>query len=158
MKINLIRTTVITASITLLTLCVGFCAKETRQVTPRIFQPGKKFHLGFSQTLKSSQADVSLTFLRVVADSRCPAAAVCIRAGDVTILLKLTPLNPDKSAGEAKEFKMTFAPKKTGDVIETKVQGYTIRLLAVEPYPISDSNEIPEAKYRALLEVLNPAK
>ena len=101
---------------------------------------GREFSLkpGESATIEST--DLRVTFLRVVNDSRCPADAVCIQAGDAVVALRV---------GKADvELRSNSAP-------ESAVGAYRLRLERVEPYVYSGKT-IEPADYRAVLKVTLP--
>ena len=98
---------------------------------------GREFTLrpGESATIEST--DLVVSFEKVAEDSRCPADAVCVWAGDAVVVLKV---------GEASlELRSTSAP-------ESVVGTYRVRLERVEPYVYS-GRPIPPEAYRAVLRV-----
>jgi hypothetical protein len=69
-----------------------------------------------------------LRFVGVVGDSRCPADVMCIHQGEAVVAFEL-----EAAGGEAGEFEMTF----DGGVATASVDGYSIELAAVWPYPLA---------------------
>ena len=76
-----------------------------------------------------------MTFDRVVSDSRCPIDAICISAGEARLALTLSrgtgaPVQREVRADAA-------AP-------EISFLAYTVRAIALMPYPRSDRTPRPE--------------
>ena len=78
---------------------------------------------------------LKVTFERVPADSRCPMDALCIRAGDATVALAISR---DGADAVARELRTDSAAS------ETSYSGYSIKLVALAPYPRSDRPTLPE--------------
>ena len=79
--------------------------------------------------------DLRVIFQGVVSDSRCPADAICVQAGDAVVELRVgTALVLLRSAS---------APEQVVGI-------YRVRLTRVEPYPAS-SQPIAPGDYRATL-------
>jgi hypothetical protein len=90
---------------------------------------------GESATVEST--GLRVTFLSVLSDSRCPADAVCVWAGDAVVALSV--------GRTGVELRSTSAP-------ETALGAYRLRLERVEPYVYSGKT-IEPAAYRAVLKV-----
>ncbi len=73
--------------------------------------------------------DLTMSFARVVSDSRCPADVICIAAGEARLALRLS-VGSDAPV----EREVRVAPA----VPEVSFSSYTIRALALMPYPRSD--------------------
>ena len=101
---------------------------------------GREFSLkpGESATIEST--DLRVTFLSVLSDSRCPADALCVWAGDAVVALSVGRTDV--------ELRSTSAP-------ETSLGAYRLRLERVEPYVYSGKT-IEPADYRAVLKVTRP--
>ena len=100
------------------------------------------FTLKVGERISISGADLSLRFVRVVEDSRCPASVQCIRAGNGRIELEA------RTGGEVQFVHLnTFEGAK-----EVVVGGYRIRLNTLAPAPVA-SQPIPPNDYRASLVV-----
>lgn len=78
-------------------------------------------------------------FISIKEDSRCPKNVNCIWAGQVT-----AALNVD---GQALE--LTLGSREKGKNSQV-INGYTLELLSVNPYPV-DGNNIPPGDYTAEL-------
>ena len=81
---------------------------------------------------------VTLSFDRVVSDSRCPSGVACVWVGEVTLALTLS------GPGGTEAF--TLSDQSPMRVVD----GYTVQLISVEPSPTTGST-IPESSYRATI-------
>jgi len=98
---------------------------------------GREFTLRPGESVTIESTDLIVSFEQVAQDSRCPADATCVWAGDAVVVLKV---------GEASlELRSTTAP-------ESVVGAYRVRLERVEPVAYRDRTIPPEA-YRAVLRV-----
>jgi hypothetical protein len=88
------------------------------------------------------EASATVSFERVVGDSRCPADALCVLGGDAIVRIEVT--TPDGQRGY---------DLHTGNQRPVMHGDLTIRLLQLEPYPFS-SHPIDPATYRATLRVV----
>jgi hypothetical protein len=84
---------------------------------------------------------VSVRFMSVTGDSRCPADAMCIQGGDAIVKLQVTS---GKDTREAELHTGNMQPVASGDV--------TIELVQLAPYPFS-GRTIQQEEYRATLKV-----
>ena len=90
--------------------------------------------------------DALITFVRIVQDSRCPEPAVCVWAGDAEAQLEL------KRSGMApKRFSLHTHAGFTQDTV---IDGITVELLAVDPYP-QEGEVIQPDDYRVTLRLTN---
>lgn len=90
----------------------------------------KPFNLSLGETARLDSGDLSIAFLDVPADSRCPDGAVCIRAGDVQVNLTVMQdgMTTDLalvSDGIADDNRRSYA----------SIGEYTVTLLEVMPLP-----------------------
>ena len=88
---------------------------------------------------------LTVLFDRVTSDSRCPADAICVTAGDAVVALRLS--RPGAAAAEREVHSDTGGSRTT-------YQGYTITLEALTPYPLSSRPTRPE-DYVAKLVVID---
>ncbi|GHC45128.1 hypothetical protein [Ulvibacter litoralis] len=109
----------------LLIVTVGFSQEDPIQV-PQI---GVKVAVG--QTVQFEKA--SVTFIKVIADSRCPKNTTCIWAGEVKVLASVT-----EDGKEPKEVELVFGKEVQNTLISS--EGYTLKCLSVTPYPSSEDN------------------
>ena len=84
---------------------------------------------------------VSVTFVGVSGDSRCPADAICVWGGSATV--KITVASGFSSQGYELQ---------TGDMRPVVHNGLTIALVELSPYPFSARPIAPD-EYRATLKV-----
>jgi hypothetical protein len=92
---------------------------------------------GQSQTV----AGTTLTFVRVTSDSRCPANAICVTAGDAIVRVDVS------GRGRSSTHEL-----HTGNMQPVKANDLTIELVEVAPYPFSTS-PIDPPSYRVTLRV-----
>ena len=85
---------------------------------------------------------VSVRFLAVSGDSRCPADALCIQGGDAVVKLEMT------SANDTREVEL-----HTGNMQPVTSGNLTVELLQLMPYPFSGRSIQPE-EYRATIRVI----
>jgi hypothetical protein len=98
---------------------------------------GREFTLKPGETARVQSTDLRVTFVGVVNDSRCPADAVCIQAGDAVLALRVGSADV--------ELRSNSAPVRAVGV-------YNVRVKRVEPY-VYTSRVIPPDDYRAALVV-----
>lgn len=73
---------------------------------------------------------ISVTFLNLISDSRCPIGATCIWAGLVEVRLSVN-VN-----GQEQVFNLSSQPNFGDKVPESQiVNGYSVKLVDLKPYP-----------------------
>ncbi|MBI3158883.1 MAG: hypothetical protein HYZ26_04720 [Chloroflexi bacterium] len=77
----------------------------------------------------------SIEFLEVLEDSRCPADAMCVRAGKVQIRVAMT------YAGETTAFTLTLGDLSEGESNVYAYPEFTVTLDAVDPYPGTENDD-----------------
>ncbi|MQA29604.1 MAG: hypothetical protein GEU82_07175 [Luteitalea sp.] len=104
----------------------------------------QQFTLAPGESTAIQDASVRVQFVRVSADSRCPADALCIQGGDALVHIAV------RGGGE-QEYEL-----HTGDSARAAVQHGALRiaLIGLQPYPFS-SRTIQPDEYRATLVVSN---
>jgi hypothetical protein len=104
---------------------------------------GKEFTLTIGHGTSISSDKLSVKFLDVTEDSRCPKGVTCIWAGQVSCMLEVT-IN-----GNIDQVKLT----ETGGSTTTSqsVSGYSFAF-NVEPYPVADK-QITKEEYRLKLTI-----
>ena len=85
---------------------------------------GEEIDLRFGQTRQISGENLSVKFVSVEEDSRCPIGAECIWEGNAEILLQI--------------FLQTFSLNTSLEPKEINIEGYHIDLLSVSPVPRED--------------------
>jgi hypothetical protein len=106
----------------------------------------KPFSLAVNQTASIESADLAVSFVSVKEDSRCPSDVVCIWEGRVSILVNLMQVSSGSSVGQ---FTLSLGG---GEVSTGSFGNYSIRLLDVQPYPVS-TKQISPSDYVAMLVV-----
>lgn len=106
-------------------------AVPTPSNDPAGFALGETFSLNLNQKKQAAAEAISVQFLAVLEDSRCPSDVTCIWAGEVKVSLALSK---NQAAAEEKEILMSGGAESA----QIKWEGYTIELLDVAPYPKSD--------------------
>ena len=103
----------------------------------------ERFTLAAGETVAIAEAGMSIQFLRVTGDSRCPADAVCILGGDAVVEVRAF------DGGDA-----SLLSLHTGDASQSAGvhRGASISLVELQPYPFS-SRTIDQDDYRATLMV-----
>ena len=105
----------------------------------------EQFSLNFEKTATVSPVNITVKFLKVTEDSRCPSDVVCIWAGQVSALVNVN--NNGKDIGD---IKLTLGANKDDAVKD--IGGYYLKLLEVKPYPIS-TKKIEPSEYVVTLVV-----
>jgi len=121
-------------------LCVTACDSPTG---PSV-NVDERFTLSAGESARVASTDVTLTFVDVQGDSRCPADAICIQGGDAIVRVRAA----DGSRTETVEL-------HTGDSsrASAQYQGFRIVLADLQPYPFSSRPPIGAGDYRATLVV-----
>ena len=104
---------------------------------------GSDFQLRPSESVSVEGTGASVRFETVTADSRCPADAVCVTAGDATAVFSVT-----HTGGSA----TSLALHTTGEGRRGSADGFTLTLVHLDPYPYT-GRPISPSDYRASLHV-----
>lgn len=102
---------------------------------------GSEFALAPGQSAVLEGTRLTVRFLGVTGDSRCPADAICIQGGSADVLITA------RSSDETRDYRL-----RTGDMQPVRHEEFTIALVNVEPYPFS-SRTIQPQDYRVTLRV-----
>lgn len=103
----------------------------------------QQFTLAPGEAASIDGTGVRVQFIRVMADSRCPADALCIWVGDATVHLRVF-------AGAAtSDYDLHTASSEQSSI---EHGGMRISLVQLQPYPFSHRT-IQPSDYRATLEV-----
>lgn len=102
--------------------------------------------LKLGQSVRVSDARLTLKFDAVNGDNRCPGDALCITGGDAVVAITVTPF-----VGQAAAYEL-----HTGGVGVARHGDYLISLEQLSPYPFS-SRPFDPASYEASLRV-SPAR
>ena len=102
----------------------------------------QEFVLAPGEAATIAGAGVSLRFVGVLGDSRCPADAVCIQGGDAIVRIRVLSFG-----GGRHEYDL-----HTGDLRPVVHRGLTIALVNLVPYPFG-SPAVQPNEYRATFRV-----
>lgn len=91
---------------------------------------GQPFQLSIGQSALIN--GLVITFVAVGEDSRCPRGVMCVWAGRVKVLARV-----QKDGETLGEFELTAGELAGEDVNEVELDGFVLRLVAVEPYPVA---------------------
>ncbi len=130
----------------LLGLAFGACQnRKAQQAGYQTFQQDEVFELAFAQSAREANGGLSLHFVEVPEDSRCPEGVNCVWAGQVTVVL-------NAKRGDRQE-KLTFIREaKSKKNVTRTFEGYKVHLLGVEPYP-KEGSPLKKEDYRLRLSV-----
>ena len=92
----------------------------------------------------TTYGELTLTFVRVSGDSRCPGDTICITAGDAEVAIE-TILSGFPRASELHLFASDKRTTAHGD--------YTVTFEALTPYPFVSLGPITPANYRATFKI-----
>ena len=118
---------------------------SSNTITARLGEP---FQLQINQTAIIMPDNMTIRFLDVLEDSRCPASVVCIQAGRVTAALNIT----ESSFPGSRIMNLTLGPSSpnSSSSATKNVDSHIIQLQKVEPHRIRDE-QILKSDYRATL-------
>lgn len=101
---------------------------------------GKQFYIRVGQTESVEPGNIKVKLIKVTDDSRCPSDVTCIWAGEVKVVLDV--LINDQDLGET-----TLTLGASNDDKNVKnIGGYFVKVLAVNPYPVS-TRQLEQADY-----------
>jgi hypothetical protein len=101
------------------------------------------FELAIGEQVVLSDTDLHLRFERMLEDSRCPRQVACFWSGQARLAISLWGFG---AAPETIEFSTYSQPPKTTDT--HTFHGFSICLVAVDPYPDSPDQPILAGAYR----------
>jgi hypothetical protein len=105
---------------------------------------GATFILRYGERATISTERLSLTFQKVLEESRCPAGVTCIWEGNARIVLKA-----ERPPAAASMLELNTSGRYPA---EAAYEGYTVRLRGVRPAP-EHGRELDAAEYSAEIEV-----
>jgi hypothetical protein len=91
---------------------------------------------------------LTVTFLEVIADSRCPTDVTCITAGEATIKVHVSWFGWDIG-----ELSLTILGGQTDPTITSPGGAFFVAFGSLEPLPKSDDPELAERDYKAAIAV-----
>ena len=130
------------------TIPVSAPAQPSTQPAAADIRLDQPFDLTVGQAVTLSQTDLHLRFERILQDSRCPRMVACVWSGEARLALSLWVAD---SPPQTKEFSTFSNPPNATDT--HLFQGFSIRLVTVNPYPESPDNPIPKGDYSITLVV-----
>lgn len=114
------------------------------QPAGRAVAVGEQAQLAVGERVNVSEAGLTINFTQVVEDSRCPANAMCVQQGRAVVAGELSD-----GAGAPTAYTLTLGGADDA-AAELKVGDYTLRAIALDPYPGTVEQVSPEA-YRLTL-------
>jgi hypothetical protein len=124
-------------------IALVFCAACHDATGPTVFL-NEQFSLAPNESATLSGTGARLEFTGVDGDSRCPADAVCMQAGDAHVNIDVSSRGTSTRA-----FVL-----HTGETTPVEYAGLTIALVALTPFP-SSGVLISPGDYRATFRVTN---
>ena len=109
---------------------------------PVPIEPGKDFSLKAGESAQTPDGSLQVGFDGVTADSRCPKGTQCVWAGDATARVWL-----QQGPGPKQMHELRAA---AGAAQAVRVLGHELRLLRLDPYPVS-GRPIAQGDYVATL-------
>ena len=106
-------------------------------------EPLREFVLQVGHAAEVSGTGLVVQFDRVLSDSRCPADAICIQAGDAEVAVIVT------RGGRARE---TLSLRTDGALSRAELGDWILTLTNLGPYPLS-SRPTPPGDYKASFRV-----
>jgi hypothetical protein len=146
----------ITLLLLLLILSVTACSAADSApdpaATPELLtiEPGQPITVPRGQTAVLPTADLNLTFVDLLFESRCPSKVQCAEAGEARISIRVS----QNGAGEETLELNTNPPLKQDVVVFGDFQ---IQLMALNPYPEEIDQRIPASVYEATFVVTEVA-
>ena len=99
--------------------------------------------LSLAQSVPIDRGAVAVKLLGVPNDSRCPADALCVHAGNARVDVQVTSV-----------FDIRIISFETSDPKPVRVGTLTLTLVQLAPYPSTVTMPINPAEYRATLRVI----
>ena len=105
-------------------------SKKINETYPALPPATDMIRLKEGQTLKPTGLPISVTFDKVLSDSRCPSNAKCIWAGNATVALTIA-----NNQGKAQTVNLSTGDLRGELKRKTTLYGHTISLETVYPTP-----------------------
>ena len=132
------RTSIVLAAVALFTLAASACSRQS----PTAPSEPASFVLSPGQSV--SYSALTVRFIGVPADSRCPGDALCVQfaAGDATVLVETS------SGGSSRRSEL-----QVNDSARRRVSqgGFIVELTQLSPYPFASRPPIAAGDYRATI-------
>lgn len=107
--------------------------------------PLTTFDLRAGEVVTVEAGKLVVTFKQVSGDSRCPDGVQCVWAGDATVHLEANPGQSNATAAD-------LHTNTQGGPAQAMINGYTVQLLGLSPYP-KNGQQIKPGDYVATLRV-----
>jgi hypothetical protein len=119
-----------------------------QDLTPAVAQVllDHPFELAVGQEIALEGTGLHLRFERMLEDSRCPRQVACVWSGQARLVVTIWG---EGAPPETKEFSTFSKPPNTTDT--HTFQNFSIKLIAVDPYPHTPDQPIPAGSYRITL-------
>lgn len=118
-----------------LLLFIGILRGCQEEVPCNTFTLGDPLEVYLGETVSDCGKDLSLTYLQLVSDSRCPANVQCVWQGMVEVKLSINV------KGRESTFYLSSEPNYGEKIPNSKVfEGYRIKLEDVLPYPVEGAS------------------
>jgi hypothetical protein len=126
-----------------LILLIG-CTASTPKIEARL---GQEFSLHIGETAAITGENISLKFLELIGDSRCPKDVQCIWQGEARCMLEISKTDVPSSASQLEITTLGFS----GQPATVMYEAYKIAF-RVEPYPEAGKS-IAKTDYRLVMTV-----
>ncbi len=134
--------TVLFASFLVGLLLLAGCSKTLPDDIAYNANLGEEFRLKPGEIALIEPEGISVRFLNVTQDSRCPKDVQCIWAGQVSALVGV-----EENGASLGEFELTLGPGG-GELAKRGFDGYSIRVLSVElPYDRTAGQKVDVTDY-----------
>ena len=109
-------------------------------------RPLGEIQMAYLDEVRVEGTDLTITFMSVVSDSRCPSDVRCFWGGEASVELRL-----EQSISSATIYLSTIEWDDYHNTVDSL--GYHFELLAVDPYPENYKVPIPKKDYVITLSV-----
>ncbi len=120
------------------------CEKE--KSTEVGFQLNTPFALQFAATNQSTEDNITVNFFEVLSDSRCPTDVTCVWEGESSVKINFKVDGTNTPLTLSTHERMGQGPQAD------TLGNYIIRLLEVNPYPVS-TVQVPNEDYEIRLQI-----
>jgi len=135
--------------VAVLALAMTACqASRKAEADPVEFALGQQFPLSGGQEATIAGENLRVRFTDVLEDSRCPTEVECFWTGQARIAAAVEPAGREATIVD---FNTNLAPGQ--NVQSVDVDGYTIDLKSLEPYPHTPDDGVALEDYTATLVV-----
>ena len=128
-------------------LALVACGAEAKVRARKTVRLNQSFVLRVGQEVLVAEQKLSVKFVSVPEDSRCPKGVNCIWAGNVRVQLQVT-----KAKSKPVKVELSLNPRDFPDGEAADCGDYKIKLVKVDPYPVADQ-QLKAGDYTATLSV-----